>query len=124
MAIVDIHLILIMFSSLHSLILFPLNIMLQIPLSKSILFWPKFYYSLFKYREGRRYFWSILTKPLGAYYRRLDRQPNKITCLNVNYYCHSFYQGSRYYAQLHQQSDKDIEDTVSATTTNVFYDDP
>ena len=51
-------------------------------------------------------------------------QSNQITCLNVRYYCHSFYQAKGDYARLHQRSDKDIEDTVGAATAKLFYDDP
>ena len=51
-------------------------------------------------------------------------QSNQITCLNVRYYCHSFYQAKGDYARLHQRSDKDIEDTVGAVTAKLFYDDP
>ena len=68
------HLILIMLSSLHSLIQVPLNMILQLLLSRAIFFWPKFYYSLSKYKEGRRSFWTIITNPLGADYRRPFRQ--------------------------------------------------
>ena len=115
MEISGIRLILIMLSSLHSLIQFkviqfPLNVMLQLPLSRAIFFWPKFYYILFKYKEGRRSFWGIVTNWLGADYRRTVRQSNQIKCLNVSYYCHSYQQAKVSYAHLHQQSDKDLED--------------
>ena len=119
-----IHLILIMLSSLHSLIQVPLNMILQLPLSRAIFFWPKFYYSLFKYKEGRRSFWSIVTKPLGADYRRPVRHPNQTPWLNVRYYCHSFYQTKGAYDNIHQPSDKDIKDAFDAATAKVFYDDP
>ena len=39
-------------------------------------------------------------------------------------YCHSFYQAKGAYSHLHQKSDKDLEDAVSATNAKVFYDDP
>ena len=86
MAIAGIHLILIILSSLHSLTQVPLNMMLQIQLSRAILFWSKIYYSLFKYKECRIYFWTILTNPLGADYMRPVRQSNETTCFNVRYY--------------------------------------
>ena len=70
MEISGIHLILIMLSSIHSLTQAPLNMMLQLPLYCAILLWLKFYYILSKYKEARRSFWRIVTKPLGAYYRR------------------------------------------------------
>ena len=124
MATAGIHSILIMLSSLNSLIQVPLNMMLQLPLYCAILFWPKFYYSLFKYKEGRRSFWNIVTKTLGADYRRPVSQTNQITCLNVSYYCHSLYQAKGYYAHINQQSDKYLEDSVAATTAKVLYDYP
>ena len=88
MAISVIHLILIMFSSIHSLIQVPLNMMLQLRLSHAIILWPKFYYSLFKYKEVRRSFLVIVTNPLCADYWRPVKQINQITCLNVRYYLH------------------------------------
>ena len=69
-AIAIIHLILIMLSSLHSLIQVTLNMMIQIPLSRAILFWHKFYYSLFKYKEVSSSFWIVVTNPLGEDYWR------------------------------------------------------
>ena len=51
-------------------------------------------------------------------------QSNQITCLNVRYYCHLFYQAKGSYAHLHQQSDKDLDDAVAAATAKVIYDDP
>ena len=113
-----------MLSSIHSLILITLNMMLQLPLSCAILLWPRFYHSLFKYKEGGSSFWSIVTKPLGTDYRRPVMQWNKITCLNVRYYFHSFYKAKWDYARLHQQSDKDLEDAVSTDTSKLFYDNP
>ena len=92
MEIYGIQLILTILSSLHSLIQVPLNTMLQLPLPRAIRFWPKFYYSLFKYKEGGRSFYAIVTDPLGAYYRRPVSQSNQITCFNVRYYCHSLHQ--------------------------------
>ena len=73
------YLILIRFPCLYSMIQFkltqvPLNIMIKIPISRAILLWSKFYYSLFKYKEGRLSFWSIVTNPLGADYRRPFRK--------------------------------------------------
>ena len=72
----------------------------------------------------RRYFWSKVTNPLGTDYRRPVMQTNKITCFNVRYYCHSFYQAQGAYAQLHQKSDKDLEDEVSAATAKLLYYHP
>ena len=97
--------------------------MLQLPPSRAILFWPKFYYSLVKYKEGRRSFWSKVTNPLGADYRRPVRQSNQITWLNVRYYCHPFYQVKGAYTHLHQQSYTDLEYAVAAATAKVFYYD-
>ena len=74
MAISNIHLILIMLSSLHSMIQVPLNMMLQIPFSRAILFWPKFHYILFKYKEGRRYFCIIVTN-------KHDLPPRAVICV-------------------------------------------
>ena len=115
-------------SGIHSLIQFKviqytLSMMLQRPLPRTIIFWPNFYYSFFKYKKGRCSIWSIATNPLGADYRILVRPSNKITCLNARYYCYSFYQANGAYDQLHQQSDKDIEYSVSSATAVVFYDD-
>ena len=50
MEISGIHLIPIILSILHSLIQAPLNIILQLPLSRAILFWTKIYYILLKYK--------------------------------------------------------------------------
>ena len=122
MGISGINLILIMLSSLHSLIQVPLNMMLQLLLSRAILFWPKFYYSLFKYKEVRRSFWRIATKPLGADYRRPVKKSNKITCLNVRYYFYSLYQSKGAYGKIRQQSDKDQEYEVAAANEKLFYD--
>ena len=108
MLISGMHLILIMMSGLHILIQVPLSMMLQLPLSCAILFCTGFYYSLFKYKEGRHSLWSIVTNPFGACHRRPVRKSNQITCLNVRYYCHSLYQVKGSYAHLHQQSDRDI----------------
>ena len=109
MEIYGIHLILITLSSIQSLIQVPLNVMLQLPLSRAILFYPKFYYSFFKYKEGRRSLWSIVTNPLGADYRRPVMQPNQIKYLNVSYHCNSFYQAKVAYDHLHLQINKDLE---------------
>ena len=110
--------------SLHSLIQFPLNMILQLPLSHAILRWPNFYHSLFKYIEGRRYFCTIVTKPLSVDYRRPVRHSNQITFFNVRYFFHSLYQVKGAYARLHQKIDKDLEDAVAAATSKVLYDDP
>ena len=98
--------------------------MLQKPLSCAIIFCQRFYYTPFKYKEARRSIWSIITKPLSADYRRLVRPSNQITCLNARYYCHSLYQVKKNYDHLHQQSYKDIENSVAVATAIVFYDDP
>ena len=66
---------------------------------------------------------SIVTKTLGADYRRPVSQTNQITCLNVSYYCHSLYQAKGYYAHINQQSDKYLEDSVASATAKLFYDD-
>ena len=67
---------------------------------------------------------SIITKPLGADYRRPVRPSNQTTCLNTRYYFHSLYQVKGGYARFHQQSDKDLEYAVASATAIVFYDDP
>ena len=115
MEISGMHLILIMLSGLHRLIQFKfiqvsLNMMLRLPLSCTIIFWTKFYYSLFKHKEGRRSFWSIATNPLVSDYRTPVRQSNEITYFNMRYYCHSLYQARGDYDRLQQQSDKYLED--------------
>ena len=98
--------------------------MIYLPLSCTIIFWPKFYYSLFKYKKGRGSICSIVTKPLGTSYRRPVRPSNQITCLNVGYYCYSFYQAKEDYSRLHKQSFKGIEYAVAAATDIALYGDP
>ena len=98
--------------------------MLLIPFSCAILFCSKFYYILFKYKGVRCSIWIIITKPLGADYRRPARLSNQIICLSASYYCHSLYQSRRNYTHLHQQNDNYTVDSVSAATAIVFYDDP
>ena len=106
MATAGIHLVQLMLSILHIMIQFkviqvPLNMILQLPLYCAILFWSKFYYRLFKYKEVKSSFWITVTNWLGAEYRRPVRQSNQITCLNVRYYCHSYYQAKGAYDHLH-----------------------
>ena len=113
MTIAGMHLILFALSGLQILIQLELiqvtfNMMLQLPLSHTILFWPKFYYSLFKYKEVRRSIWRIVTNPLVVYYRRPVSPYNKITFFNASCCCHSLYQAKGAYSCLHQKNDNDI----------------
>ena len=78
------------------------------------LFWPRYYYSIIKTKEKRRYIWEILKNPeppngpksdkrvvtlwqLGGAYHLMR---NTIVCLNQNMHCHSHYQVQGAYAHL------------------------
>ena len=97
MTILGIHTILWMLSGLHHVIQFrtiqiSLNVAFYSTPMKAILFWPRFYYSLFKLKEGRRTILNILANPDDSGSGRLTPSSNRIACLNEKYSCYSFYQ--------------------------------
>ena len=103
---------------------FLLNMLFQSTLSRTCLFWPRFYYSMLNKSNG----WSILdiitnlVPPKGS--KKATRPSNHIVCLNKNLYCHSFYQVRGAYAHLNQIREKDLDKAVAAANYLVYYEDP
>ena len=69
-ALIRIHLILFTLSALYRLvkirpIQFTLNFVQQFSVVYTILYWPRFYYSIIKTKEKRRSFWEILKNPVS-----------------------------------------------------------
>ena len=129
MTILGIHTILWMLSGLHYVIQFriiqiSLNVVFHSTPMKAILFWPRFYYSLFEPKEGRRTILNILANTNDTGGGRLTLSFNRITCLNEKYNCYSFYQTRGEYTHLHQADDKEREDAIEKATAVVYYDDP
>ena len=108
---------------LHTLVRIPVNMFIQSLLYRTISYWPKFYWSLFKPKEGRRSIWKIITNPIPDTGPR-PKQPGRIVCLKDTYYCHSYYQTQGAYAHLNQKGDKDLEEAVEAASIVMYYDDP
>ena len=68
-AIISLHVILFVLSALHRLtqipiLQIPLNMMEQSIIGRACLFWPKFYYCLFKPYKNRLTIWEIITSPV------------------------------------------------------------
>ena len=128
-AIVSLHFILFVLSALHRLtqiqmIQIPLNMMQQSFLVHICLFWPRFYFCLFKPNENRRSIWEIITCPVPPEGRKASTQSNRIPCINSKYCCFSFYKVQGAYTHLNQKQKKDLDEKVAAETTLVFFDDP
>ena len=59
-----------------------LNFILQLSIVRLCLFWPRFYYSLFRFKTHRRSIWDIITNPLPPIKAKAKRPSLKIVCLN------------------------------------------
>ena len=100
-ALICIHLILFKLSALYRLvqirqIQFTLNFVQQSSVVYTILFWPRFYYSIIETKGKRRYLWEILKNPVPPNGPKADKRVvtvwqqggtdhlirNKIECLN------------------------------------------
>ena len=101
-----------------------LNFVLQLSLVRLCLFWPRFYYSLFRFKPHRRSIWDIITNPLPPIKAKAKIPSLKIVCLNENRCCFSFYQTRGAYAHLNQRIEKDLDEAVADATVAVFHDDP
>ena len=128
-AIISLHMILFVPSVLHRLtqipiIQIPLNMMEQLIIGRACLFWPKFYYCLFKPDKNRQKIWEIITSPVPPDGRKASKQYNRIPCLNKTFSCFLSYQVQGEYAHLNQRHEKDLDEAVAAATTLVFYNDP
>ena len=90
--IISIHLIIFVLSALHRLtkipiIQIPLNMMEQSFIVCACLFWPKFYYCIFKPNNNRRKIWEIIASPVPPDGRKFIKQSNRIPCLNSTFSC-------------------------------------
>ena len=142
-AIICIHLILFSLSATHRIvqfgpIQFTLNLLIQSPVVQTILFWPRFYYSIMKPKENRRTLWQILRNPVPVTGPKAAKriftvwQPggtnnlirNKIVCLNQNMHCLSHYQVKGAFAHLNQKAVQDLDEALAAACAITYYDDP
>ena len=101
-----------------------LNFVQQLSIVRLCLFWPRFYYSLFRFKPHRRSIWDIITDPLPKIKAKAKRPSVKMVCLNENRCCFSFYQTRGAYAHLNQRIEKYLDEAVANTTVAVFHDDP
>ena len=95
-AIICIHPILFGLSALHRLIQIliiktSLNFGMHISIVRLCLYWPRFYYILFKWKQNRQTIWGIITSPVSPGGTKALRPSNRIVCLNQNNCCFSFY---------------------------------
>ena len=88
------------------------------------LYWPRFYYSIFKWKQNRQTIWEIITRPVPPGGTKERRPSNIIVCLNQKSFYFYFYQTQGAYAHLDQRSEKNLDKAVTAETVAVFYDDP
>ena len=128
-AIISLHMILFLISAPNRLtqipiIQIPLNMMEQSIIGRTCIFWPKFYYCLFKPDKNRGTIWEIITSPVPPDGHKYSKQSNRITCLNSTFSCFSSYQVQGAYVHLNQRHEKDLDEAVVATTTLVYYNDP
>ena len=93
-------------------------------IGRACLFWPKFYYFLFKPDKNRRTIWEIITCPVPPDGSKAIKQSNMIPYLNATFSCFSSYQVQGVYAHLNQRHEKYLDKAVAAATTLVFYNDP
>ena len=84
----------------------PLNMIEQSFIVRACLFWPKFYYCLFKPNKNRRKIWEIITSPSPIDERKASKQSNRIPCLNTTFSCFSYYQVQWEYSHLNQRHEK------------------
>ena len=93
-AIISLHLILFVPSALHRLTQIPiiqvlLNMTEQSFIVRACLFWPKFYYCLFKPNKNIRTIREIITSPVLPDGRKASKKSNRIPCLNTTFSCFS-----------------------------------
>ena len=93
-------------------------------IARACLFWPKFYYCLFKPTKKRQTIWEIIAFSVLSDGCKSSKQSNRIPCLNATFSCFLSYQVQGEYAHLNHRHEKDLEEAVSAATTLVFYNDP
>ena len=89
-AIICTHPILFGLSALHrliqiSIIKTALNFGMQLSIVRLCLYWPRFYYSLFKWKQNRRTIWEIITRLVPPGGTKSRRPLNRIVCLNQKY---------------------------------------
>ena len=127
--IISLHMIIFVPSTLHRLnqlpiIQIPLNMMEQSIIARDCLFWPKFYYCLFKPDRNRLTILEIRNSPVPPEGRKDSNQSNRIPRLNATLCCFSSYQVQGAYDHLNQRHEKYLDEAVAAATTLVFYNDP
>ena len=88
--IISLHMIIFSLSALHRLtqipiIKIPLNMMEQSIIGRACLFWPKFYYCLFKPDKNRRKIWEIITPPVPSDIRKASLGDRKSVECSVEY---------------------------------------
>ena len=93
-------------------------------IERACLFWPKFYYCLFKPDKNRKKIWEIITSLVPPDSRKPGEQSNRIPFLNAMFSCFSSYPVKGAYSHLNQRHEKDTDEAVAAATTLVFYNDP
>ena len=123
--IISLHLIIFVLSDLHRLTQIPiiqilLNMTEQSFIVRACLFWPNFYYCLFKPNKNRQTIWEIITSLVPPDIHKATEQSNRIPCLNATFSCFSSYQVQGAYAHLNQRHEKDLDEAVAAATTIVF----
>ena len=126
MIISTIHITLTVLHILHSILHLPINLVHQNALMRLIMFWPKFYWSLFRPSSDRyqRSIWQIINEPVPYFGTKTKNICNRIVCRQDRYYCHSYYQVQGAYAHLNQSYIKDLDEAVHAATAFIYYDDP
>ena len=128
-AIISLHMILFILSALDrltqiSIIQILLNMMEQPIKARACLFWPKFYYCLFKSDNNRQTIWEIITSPVPPDGRKAIKQSNRITFLNATFSWFSSYQVQGEYAHLTRRHEKDLDEAVATATTLIYYNNP
>ena len=116
-------------SGLHSLVQIPifqnvLNLVLQFSLVRICLYWPRFYFSILRSKENQCSIWVIITKPVPPDGHNASKPSNKITFLNQNICCFSYYQVRGAHTHLNQSWEKDLDKAAAAATTLVYYENP
>ena len=96
-AIIGLHAILFAISALYGLtqiwtVKVALNLVQNLTIVRICLYWPKFYWSLFRPTPNRRSIWAIITRPVPPDGPKTNEQSNRIPCMNAKFCCFSFYQ--------------------------------
>ena len=128
-AIIGLHSVLFTLSALDRLtqiwaVKVALNMAQNLTIVRICLYWPNFYWSLFRPKPNRRSIWAIITCPVPPDGPKANEQSNRIPCMNAKFCCFSFYQVQGTHAHLNQKTEKDLDRAVAAATAIVFYDDP